>query len=576
MKKQRTKLILLLKTELYSFVNVVRHGGEARRRWIGQLIGFSALVFVLFFVAYKTLSYAEEQLDDFFGLVLKFISFFMALGMFMLLRDSIETSMKMLYEREDIPLLMSSPITPATVFGYKLFQIIAANLIGMFIWLLPPWIALAHVFHPSWPFYILLLPTLLLFLVILVTIIAAITMIIIRFFSSRIVMLVVKIVTITVSFLVGVGIALFFVWGLDNIQDIINFLAKSQMPMANWYPHVWVGKFLSSFLPDVKVEPLQWGLLLLATSIFLPAVAILLATRIYYRSWGVSRRIETKPRKKKTSKDVSIKFFTRGRMRAIIVKDFWILIRNKQQMMMIVMLSAIILLAIFIFVSKSAQEQARDIELDEKPKDIWDVLAPITIQIVIYSIIITFGMTWRAFKNEGDVWWILQSAPLAPTILYQSKLIFASVIALVYVEFWVGLALMLLRIPVSLALVPMLCAGIITAVLIAVNVAIGSLPWMAEVGQWKESRNPPARVATYILSMIFDFALIIGVVLWIVLTWGEKLAIFQKYLPALAVKIIAAGIALLFFLGVFIASYVIGEKSLSRLLSSTPKINSGL
>ncbi len=339
MKKQGTKLILLLKTELHSFVNVVRHGGEARRRWIGQLIGFSALVFVLFFVADAALSYAADQLDDFFGLVLKFINFFMAIGMFMLLRDSMETSMKMLYQREDIPLLMSSPITPATVFGYKLFQIIAANLIGMFIWLLPPWIALARVFHPSWPFYILLLPTLLLFLVILVTIIATITMIIIRFFSSRIVMVIVKIITITISFLVGVGIALFFVWGLGNIQDIINFLAKSQMPMAKWYPHIWVGNFLSGFLPvppGVEVHPLQWGLLLLATGIFLPAVAILLATRIYYRSWEFSRRIETKPRKKKTNKDVPIKFFTRGRMRAIIVKDFWMLMRNKQQMMMVV------------------------------------------------------------------------------------------------------------------------------------------------------------------------------------------------------------------------------------------------
>jgi len=554
------KFFLLSKTGLHSFNNAVRYGGEARRKWIMQIAGFSVMVFALFFAANAAFRFAERLLGEAFERqLLSFISLFMSIGMVMLLRDGMEASMKILYEREDIPLLISSPITPATVFGYKLLQIITANLWGLAIWLLPPWIALARIFHPWWPFYLLLFPALFLFLVILVTIIATIIMIITRFFSSRKIMLIVKIMTGTVSFLIGLGFALFFVWGIGNIQDVVNFLAKLQMPMASWYPHVWVGNFLSSFLPGVDISPLRYGLLLLAASIGLPAFAIFLATRIYYRSWEsrLCQDAQTITRKRPNIKNSSTKSFTRGRMRAIIVKDLRILMHNRQQIMMIVMLSAITLLIILGVVSKS----------DGVSKDIMDTIMPLMFVVIFYSLIISLGMTWGAFKNEGDAWWILQSTPIPASTLYKAKLIFGFAIALLYTEFWMAFAMMLIRVQVKIALPVMCAAGVLTAALVAINLTIGSLPWMAEIGQWKKLRNPTARIATYILTMIFEIILLIGPTIILFIAWeSEDLPFFSRF-PGYVAKFTAVGIVLALFLGVFITSYVIGKRNLSRLIA---------
>jgi len=400
----------------------------------------------------------------------------------------------------------------------------------------------------------------LLFLVILITIIAVVTMIIVRLFSSRRVMMIIKIVTGTVSFLAGVSIALFFVWeGLGNIQDILNYLAKSRVPMANWYPHIWVGKFLSSFLPGVEINPIRWGLLLLVGSVGLPVIATFISTRIYYRSWELSRSIEVTPRKKTKTKVASFKSFTRGRMRAIIMKDFWTFIRNSKQIMMTVMLSAIILLTIFAYIGKIDENSTAG-----SP----EVLAPITPQIILYSIIISFTVTWGAFKNEGDVWWLLQSAPISPSALYKPKLIFGMILSSLYTGFWMVVSLLLLRMPANLISISILfIAGIITAVLVSINVAVGSLPWMAEVGQWKQSKNPTARIVTYILSMILNIFLLIIPIIFLGAVWDGKDLPLLNSLPENAAKFSAIGIILLFFLGIFIASYMIGKRNLSKLLS---------
>jgi len=555
------KISLLLKTELHSLANSIRYGGESRRKWIGQIIGFSVMVFALFFVANAAFHFAEKSFGgkEFAVRLLSFISLFMSIGMAMLLRDGLEASMKMLYEREDIPLLISSPLTPATVFGYKLLQIIIANLWGLLIWLLPPWIALARIFQPSWPFYLLLLPALFLFLVILVTIISVIIIIIIRFFSSRKVMLVVKIIAGTLGFLVGLSFALFFIWGIGNIQDVVNFLDKSQMPIASWYPPVWVIRFLYSFLPGVDVSPLRWGLILLAMSIGLPAAATLLATRIYHRSWELLQSAQTEPRKRPKSKAATVRLFTRGRIQAIITKDLRTLIHNRQQIMMIVMFSVITLLVIFGIISKSGKET--------ETRDIGDILGPLTYIIIFYSLIISLGVTWGAFKSEGDSWWMLQSSPIPIATLYKAKLIFASVIALLYTELWTVFAMLLLRMPINISLFVICAAGIPTALLVFVNLSIGSLPWMAEVGQWKKSRNPTARIATYILSMIFEIILLVGPMIILFVTWeNEDLPFFSNF-PRYVAKATGIGIILLLFLGVFIASYVIGKRNLYRLIT---------
>jgi hypothetical protein len=178
-------------------------------------------------------------------------------------------------------------------------------------------------------------------------------------------------------------------------------------------------------------------------------------------------------------------------------------------------------------------------------------------------------MTWGAFKNEGDAWWILQSTPISSSTLYKAKLIFGFAIAVLYTEFWMAFALLLLRPLTKISFIVVCAAGVFTASLVAINLSIGSLPWMAEVGQWKTSRNPTARIATYILSMIFDLIVLIGPTVILFVAWEEKDLPFFSRFPRYVAKSTAIVIVLLLFFGVFITSYVIGKRNLSRLIRET-------
>ncbi len=546
-----SKLKLLLKIGLQSFANSIRYGSEARGKWIGQFIGFGTLVFALYWAANASLKYASDKLGDMSGpLALHFISFFMAIGMFMLLKDGMETSMRLLYEGADIPLLASSPLNCATVFAYKLISIVAANLFSTAVWLLPPWVAVARVFHPSWPFYILLLPTLLLFSVILITVISTIIMIIYRFFSSRKVMLILKVVGIIAMLLMGIGLALFFTWGLPRTPEMVKFIAKLRMPVARWYPQIWVGAFLSGFLPGVSGETFRWGMLILTTGISLPLLSILIATRIYYRSWEISRRIEIK--RKRTKSKTSSLTFTRGRMRAFMKKELWAFLRNRKQIMMLVMLSVIILVTIVGFRGEKASGSKTSV-----------ALVVTTGQIVLYSMMISMHLTWNAFKSEGAAWWLLQSAPISPSMLFHAKLMFGALFALLYTEFWLGISMLLLRPETFACLLTLLVGGIAAITLASINTAVGSLPWMAEVGV--AQRNPSARAATIIFSLIIDIFLLMGPIFLLVATWEDN-NIPILNIPPYAAKAATVGVVILIFVIFFAMAYFIGKKSLAKLL----------
>ena len=597
------KLKPLLKIGGQSFTNSLRYGDESRGKWIAQILGFSTLIFALYWVANASLEYAHRELGD--ALTLRFISFFTAVGMFMLLKDGLETSMRRLYEETDISLLLSSPLSPATVFAYKLISIVATNLFNLVVWLLPPWLAVAKVFEPSWHFYIFLLPTLLLLLIILITIISTIVMIIYRFFASRKMMLILKVSGIMATLLMGIGLAIFFTWGLPQTSEMVEYLTRLRVPVAKWYPHVWVGKFLSSFLPDASSEPLWWGMLILLAGVSLPLLSILIATRIYYRSWELSRRIERKRKRPKARtsavfgresrrkpqgvgfhrgfseslggkvgvsegkgdkrKRATLRTFTRGRLtvlcqpcfirtRAFIRKESWLFLRNRKQVLMLVMLSIIILLTLIGFIRSGSSEQ-----------EIASSLVVVTGQIILYSMMVSMGLTWGAFKSEGDAWWLLQSSPLPPSGLFHAKLMFSMLFTLLYTVFWIGVAILLLRPTTFTCLLTPLSGGIVAIGLAAINTAVGSLPWMAEVGVEQNHRNPTARAATIILSLIIDIFLLIGSI-FLLVTACEDNRIPLLNIPPSTVRIVAVGIVLFIFAILIAIAYFIGKKYSAKLL----------
>ena len=152
----------------------------------------------------------------------------------------------------------------------------------------------------------------------------------------------------------------------------------------------------------------------------------------------------------------------------MMLKDFLIFARHSGRLIAILMLTLFLAVHIGILLARGSGADANAAEI-------------LTVQVVLYSILITFGISCNGVRDEAKTWWMLKSAPVTPKLVYTSKFLTALLCALVYAEFWSLIAVYLLRIPkdnwmpVLLTPIMMLPAGC------ALNTAIGTLPWMAEL-----------------------------------------------------------------------------------------------
>ena len=302
--------------------------------------------------------------------------FGVGLGMFILVKGTMEDTIKKFYEAADTSLLLSS-LSPSTVFGFKLVQLIAASLLGMVMWLFPPWIAFGRLFGLPWHFYLGLIPACFCLLVIIVTTVAIMVMLVMRFFSSKRMIQFSKIVGAIIGAAVGFLLAssvFTFVWS-DEIATFL--LERLKFPTSDWYPHLWTAKFMMSWLPESGSQPLRWGIQLIVASIVIPFLTVLLASKIYHRSWEYARHVEINPRQSDKKRQRAA-LLGRGKIRSMMVKDFHVFLRHKGRVTMIVILILIQLIPISMIVYQ--------MRTDDKiyyafylPK-----LAAIAVQIMIY------------------------------------------------------------------------------------------------------------------------------------------------------------------------------------------------
>ena len=176
-------LAILLKNSWCCWANGIRYVSDEKRKMVVEIIGFFVLIAALYWLGRAVFSAAEIQLPESYGTtILRLVNIFMTLAVCVIIKDAMEGALKQLYEAPDVSLLLSSPLPPSTVFGFKFIQIITGNALSMVIWLLPPWFALGQLFHLAWHFYLALVPACFCLLVIVVGAISTLTMLIVRFF----------------------------------------------------------------------------------------------------------------------------------------------------------------------------------------------------------------------------------------------------------------------------------------------------------------------------------------------------------------------------------------------------------
>ena len=494
--------------------------------------------------------------------ILRAINICVGLGVFILVKSAMEDTIKQFYEAADTSLLLSS-LSPSTVFGFKLVQLIATSLLGMVIWLFPPWIAFGRLFGLPWHFYFGLIPACFCLLVIIVTNVVVVMMLVTRFFSSQRMIQFLKIVGTIIGAAAGFFLAFSiftFVWS-DEIATFL--LERLKLPTSDWYPHLWTVKFMMSWLPESEIQPLRWGIQLVVASIVTPLLSVLLASKIYHQSWEYARRVEVNPRQS-DKKRRSAALLGRGKIRAMMTKDFHVFLRHKGRVTMIVILTLLQLIPIFalIYQMRTDDKIYYAVYLPN--------LAAIAVQIMIYSMIATAGLSWGGCKADAKTWWLLKSSSISPALLFDSKLVIGTLCAVAYAEVWLFAVLILSRIPPQLCLPILLMTTVITATATALNTAMGTLPWVAEIGETDRdfSKQPVLRLATLLVTIIANLILLSAptIILQIVVLGKMKFFGGKQSSSLSATQQLTIGFILIILIGVWAISYLLGRQSLRKLL----------
>ena len=557
-------LSILLKSSWQGWLNSIQYASEERRKKVAEIISFLVLMTALYLIGHAIFKVVGQQPDADGQTILRAINICVSLGVFILVKSAMEATIKQFYEAADTSLLLSS-LSPSTVFGFKLAQLISSSLLGMVMWLFPPWIAFGRLFDLPWHFYFGLIPACFCLLVIIVTNVVVVIMLVTRFFSSQRIIQFLKIFGTIIGAAAGFFLA-FSIFTFEWSEEIATFLLERlKFPASDWYPHLWTVKFMMSWLPESGIQPLRWAIQLVGMSVTTPLLGVLLASKIYHRSWEYVRRVELDSTQS-SKKQRSTTLLGRGKIRSMMAKDFHVFLRHKGRVTMIVILTLLQLIPIFALVYQIRSED----------KIYYAVylpnLAALAVQIMIYSMIATAGLSWGGCKSEAKTWWVLKSSSISPALLFDSKLSIGTLCAVVYAEVWLLVLLILSRIPPQLWLPILLMVTVITATATAFNTAMGTLPWVAEIGETDRdsSKRPILRLATLLVTIIINLVLLTvpTIVLQIaVLSKRELFGGKQSGFLSISQQLTIAFILSL-LIGVWAISYFLGRQSLRKLLYS--------
>ena len=498
-------ITILLKADCYAWWNSIKYDKQAWRKSIFKVIGYLIFITSLSVLGWTLFSHLHK-VDAPSHLIFSVINGFMVFGIIIVAKELMESSLKILFESPDTPLLHAAPIRPTAIFGYKFIQISVSRLMSMFCFLGPPWVVFGLTYQLPWHYYAVLLPVSVCLLVLIASNVTISMMVIARFFSSSGLLTTLKTLGTVIGVMIGFLLSLTLFAGTDlfPLKDLLLDWTTSRTTdtSAAWYPHEWIGKLLVSWGDKTTIGMrLRWILGGFAISITSVGFAFLTAQWIYKRGWENIRQLKTK--RKRTRKNGNtgtshINSFTlllgRGKIQSLMLKDFLIFIRHTGRVIAIIMLTCFLIIHISVLFLGNARPDEYTIEI-------------LSVQILLYSFLITFGISCNGLRDEAKTWWMMKSAPVKPRLLFTSKFLVAFLCALLYAEFWSLLAVLLLRIHIDNWVLMFIIPIITLPIGCALNTVIGTLSWMAEL---THQPKPILRVLTFTGTLFFDVAIIIA------------------------------------------------------------------
>ena len=491
-----TPTTLLLRASWQGWFNSLKRVREAQRKLLLKSVGY--LIFIGALSLLGTSLFGHLRLTGASpAVVFRVINGFMIFGVIIVARDLMESSLKFLYEAPDSALLRAMPIPPIAIFGFKFVHLTTSRFLSLFCFLGTPWVAFGLMFQLPWHFYVAFVPACACFLVLIASHVTICMMVVARFFSTGGLLAALKVLGTVIGVALGflLSLTLFFQFEAVSVKQFLLDWASAgnaNTEPAAWYPYQWMGQLMFSWVTGAG---LKWGTLLLGGSLGSAGIATLIAMQIYARGWENIRQSTPKRNSARRGTSATSRFLIgRGKMRAMMGKDFVVFIKHSGRFIGIAMLTLFLALHLGISLTQGNTGDTKDAVV-------------IGVQILLYSTLITFGLSCNGFREEAKTWWLLKTAPVTPELAWTSKFLTALLFAIFYAEVCLLIAMMLLRTPsgawISLLLIPILTLAPVTAV----NTAIGTLPWMAEL---TDAREPLLRFLTYMLAIFIDMVLVIA------------------------------------------------------------------
>ena len=415
----------------------------------------------------------------------------------MLFMSNIVTSLSTLYRSREVEFLMSLPITSESVFILKFMENIAYSSWATLIAGLPILISFGVAAHSPLHFYPLSIASFLLFTLVpagfAVTVLMILTGLFPRIGKREIVLLLLALFFLAAAayFLIGQpeGITrLPFTTSLHELDSYLDSLGAVSSPLL---PSTWLSNLMVSATNRTTGNVTFYLLLLLSTSVFAVSLPIVVASRIYRRTWTSSRdsagRIARITPRFGPAKPLLLKIFN-GQLSALIEKDFKLFVRDATQWAQAAILFG--LLAIYVLSLKRTPIYFTT--------PYWrNLISLINLGFTGYVFAtISIRFVFPAISLEGQALWVVRSAPLSIRNLFWGKLILNLILGTVLVETLILVSNLFLKVDPTITALSMVAVLFFACSLVSLSIGFGAgMPDLRETNPSKIASGPGGMLA---------------------------------------------------------------------------------
>lgn len=558
------ELALILNTKARTFFQVMfDYRPRTFFKNVASFLIFVGFAVAAFFFARSVTAYMLAQAKIGLFLFHRFISMLLYVFFVSINLGNMVVCYATLYKSKEVQFLLTQPISYAKIFIVKFLDNFFYSSTTLFLVGFSVLLGYGSYFDMPWTFHLFVMFFVLVPFMLIAALLAAIVLMLLLQLGAKISFK--RLVGGLVFLYIGSVYAYFKVTAPFNLvaevmkyyPDVNRYFGNLDPPVVAYMPNHWIAEILFwlQFGDVSRVVP--YFALLMLTCIGLLVISVLLARKIYYRTWLITLALRFgSGDQRATSRrffDFSSRSIFPSQTEMLLKKDFWSFFREPSQWIHLLIL--LILMVIFVVSLAS---------LDLK-------LTIPFLQTVSYLVVLVFNgflvasialrFVYPMISLEGENFWSIRSAPVNLNLVYVLKLAVSMVFIMALAEVLAVLSNLSLRDNPSLVEISMFT--VFWASLGLVSLSYGGGGYFAE---YKE-RNP-VRIAssqgaslTFLVSLFF--LVVVVAILFIPLNRYFEYLIFDVDFSSMwfAVPLV---LIMVLSLATFVVLNLIGSRSLRR------------